>query len=142
MPPSTLGASEEATLYHRCKTDVMLRWLTVNHPLSSTFQTLDVRDLYVWEMLCWICRQITVWKSTLKSPKLSHFCCLNVFVQSQKHIGRVQAAQHIHVISSKEDTIMNKVTFNFDWKFMPELSVKICHFNFLKIYWMKVVLMD
>lgn len=42
-----MGASEEAMLYHHCMTDVMLRWLTVNHPLSSTFQTLDVRELYV-----------------------------------------------------------------------------------------------
>lgn len=37
-------------------------------------------------------------KSTLKSPKLSVFYCLNVFVRSLKHNGRAQAAQHIHAI--------------------------------------------
>lgn len=48
-----MGASEEAMLYHHCMTDVMLRWLTVNHPLSSTFQTLDVRELQYMYKKCY-----------------------------------------------------------------------------------------
>lgn len=28
----TMGASEDTKLHHHCTTDVMLQWLTVNHP--------------------------------------------------------------------------------------------------------------
>lgn len=126
-------------LYYRCMTEIMLRGLTGNLPPS--LKPWMLRELYVWEMLCWMCRQIIVWISTLKSPKLSLFYCVNIFVRMCTPYSLHLILQELHketsTLSKHGSVFCEERSFSFSDVFLIELIYLIMRWTItLKyFYW-------